>query len=1036
MQDFRGSLHETLQLVSGALRLSSQTVSSGPDQLRGQLVGRLLGVRLEEVRQLIDEVAGLVDRPWLRPLVPTLTSPGGLLRWIVRGNFSEIAISPDGSRALAASGNVVRVIDIRSGRELLPLSGHRREVDWLAISPDGSRAVSSDFGNEIRVWDLKSGTETQLLRESTLTRMVLDRDGKIGIASLTGEEGRIAVCDLANGTIVNTVESSGLPCCLSRDGAHLVVREGNLLRVINLQDGLEISSVEVGTGVAEVCWDAMIALASDDRTESGADDHSILVWDLRSGELRGTMKGHKDRIRCLTCASDGHTAASASNDGSVRVWDVHSRATMAVLRHGAGFWDAWVALGRRSGVESVALSADGQTVLSLADDLRAWVLPQTKQVRVLEGHEGEVDELDVSPDGSSLVTAGADSSVRVWDLATGQPKLVVRFKGSRCRGVKFSRDGTAILSAWHKDFFADFPGGEESAKPVRGIVLIDPQDRTARVLSSDNMLVGSINIAPDGSWAMSGGGERYAWRLLDDGSMEVLTDEEECERQVLADIEPIDAVAIMPDGCRALSTNYCTEDYQVPLVSLWDLEADEAIRSFEGHRKNVEAVAATPAGDRFLSASADETVRVWDIDSGEELRVLRGHSATVESVSVSPDGSRAITGSRDGTVMVWDLNSGETEMVLEGHTRGVNAVAVTPDGRSVVSASGDHTVRVWDLATDQAGTGLETHLGPVTAVAMASRAPRAVTVMSDQLTLWDSSTQSILRQYDTPAWANLGGSAVLGSDGETVFATTLAKGDDPPGLLVWSLGEGDGCSESIEEIVGRAGPEHDHGIRAVALTPELDLALCGCTDHTVRLWRMQRPAFITYEYVSGLYLRAEGEEISCLEGHSKGVLDVAMTPDGRRGISASVDHTLRLWDLESGSELCVLEGHTSPVNAVAISDDGQLAVSGASDRALKVWDLSRLPSQGPSDSESFCVQTIRLHTDAVSAVVLTSDIRYGVSAARDNTVRVWNVRTGKQVASQTVDAPVLDCAVSEDGRTIVAGDETGHVHFLELCGAR
>ena len=66
---------------------------------------------------------------------------------------------------------------------------------------------------------------------------------------------------------------------------------------------------------------------------------------------------------------------------------------------------------------------------------------------------------------------------------------------------------------------------------------------------------------------------------------------------------------------------------------------------------------------------------------------------------------------------------------------------------------------------------------------------------------------------------------------------------------------------------------------------------------------------------------------------------MAVTPDGRRAVSASVDRTLRLWDLESGQTIRTLEGHTDSVSAVAVTPDGRRAVSASDDRTLRLWDL-------------------------------------------------------------------------------------------------
>jgi hypothetical protein len=78
-----------------------------------------------------------------------------------------------------------------------------------------------------------------------------------------------------------------------------------------------------------------------------------------------------------------------------------------------------------------------------------------------------------------------------------------------------------------------------------------------------------------------------------------------------------------------------------------------------------------------------------------------------------------------------------------------------------------------------------------------------------------------------------------------------------------------------------------------------------------------------------------------LEGHSARVVDVAMSGDGRRAVSASHDYTLKVWDVDSRLELRTLEGHDGPVNCMAVSGDGRLAVSASHDYTLKVWDVDR-----------------------------------------------------------------------------------------------
>jgi WD40 repeat protein len=78
------------------------------------------------------------------------------------------------------------------------------------------------------------------------------------------------------------------------------------------------------------------------------------------------------------------------------------------------------------------------------------------------------------------------------------------------------------------------------------------------------------------------------------------------------------------------------------------------------------------------------------------------------------------------------------------------------------------------------------------------------------------------------------------------------------------------------------------------------------------------------------------------------------------------------------------------------------------------------------------VHVLEGHTSRVHAVALTPDGHLAISASKDCTLRVWELDNGREIAAFTGEAAILCCAVAPNGLTIIGGDESGHVHFLEL----
>jgi WD40 repeat protein len=200
---------------------------------------------------------------------------------------------------------------------------------------------------------------------------------------------------------------------------------------------------------------------------------------------------------------------------------------------------------------------------------------------------------------------------------------------------------------------------------------------------------------------------------------------------------------------------------------------------------------------------------------------------------------------------------------------------------------------------------------------------------------------------------------------------------------------------------------HSDSVYCVAMSPDGRRTISASLDRTLKVWDLET-----------------GRELRTLQGHSDSVYGVAVSPDGRRAVSASSDKMIKVWDLETGRELRTLQGHSDSVISVAVSPDGRRAVSASSDKTLKVWDLE-------TGRE---LRTLQGHSRRVEGVALSPDGQRAVSASWDNTLKVWDLETGRELRTlQGHSGSVRGVAVNPNGRRAIStsDDKTLKVWDLE-----
>jgi WD40 repeat protein len=441
--------------------------------------------------------------------------------------------------------------------------------------------------------------------------------------------------------------------------------------------------------------------------------------------------------------------------------------------------------------------------------------------------------------------------------------------------------------------------------------------------------------------------------------------------------DSVTAVAVTEDG-QIISGSYDKT------VKVWDIHSGNLLYTLTGYSEGVLSVAVTGDG-QIISGSDDKTVKVWDIHSGNLLYTLTGHSNRVWAVAVTEDG-KVISGSDDKTVKVWDIHSGNLLYTLTGHSGDVNAVAVTGDGK-VISGSRDETVKVWDIHSGKSLHTLTTgHSNMVTAIAVTEDSKVISGSLDHTVKVWDIHSGNLLHTltgHSHWVWAV----AVTG-DGKVI------SGSSDNTVKVWDIHSGN----LLHTLTGHSG-----NVRAVAVRGD-GKVISGSKDETVKVWDIH-----------------SGNLLHTLTGHNDGVSSVAVTGDGKI-ISGSYDKTVKVWDIHSGNLLHTLTGHSDWVKAVAVTGDGKV-ISGSHDHTVKVWDIH----------SGNLLHTLTGHSHLVHAVAVTGDGKV-ISGSHDHTVKLWDMETGEILINFMADANIFCCAVSNDCKTVIAGDYIGRLLFLGLEG--
>jgi serine/threonine protein kinase/WD40 repeat protein len=538
----------------------------------------------------------------------------------------------------------------------------------IAFFASGTRLVSALVDGRVAIWDsegaelVRIGTE---LAGSNIRNLDVPRDGP-PLVALGTDDGQVRIWDLdADRWLdVSTEDEPILDLEWDRSGTRLLFSTASSVHLWRLDhpfrdhpierhpsstqpsrlgfssDGERYTASTLSANAGEIFWwDSATGEQVTDESSiprplvrawglsydstrfavAGGDGiRSCVLQDARTGEVQLVLRGHNDYVGAVEWTPDDTRLVTSSDDGTIRLWDTATGASLAVL--GA---DPWSPLAVKSDGSGVAFRAEGT--------LRYFDFTLSSST-VIEPDVSFVYHLAYSPDGTLLAASSPHSfHTTLMDPLAGRIVRTID-TGAQGLGIVFSRDGATL------------DVGQTNIDVVTGVVTPRSGIAEAEWLKPDRwgarFSPGAVLSADGTLMARAGMGNNTTNAVVRD----VATGE------VVFEVEgDFWSVALSPDG-----TLLAAGHGNPGRVEIWSLADRRKLIDLPPHGAHAYCVEFHPDGKRLATGGSDNAIRLWDTTAWEPVLELRGHTSYVKTLVFSLDGTQLTSGSGDLTVRIWD----------------------------------------------------------------------------------------------------------------------------------------------------------------------------------------------------------------------------------------------------------------------------------------------------------------------------------------------------------------------------------------------
>jgi WD40 repeat protein/transcriptional regulator with XRE-family HTH domain len=602
---------------------------------------------------------------------------------------------------------------------------------------------------------------------------------------------------------------------------------------------------------------------------------------------------------------------------------------------------------------------------------------------------GIVQSVSTSPDHKLLAAAGADGTLRLWNVAApGHAMLISTLLQADSvhplYTTAFSPDGKILATAGAGQVVKLW----NVSNPAHPLPLSTP-------LTGPTSTVYSIAFSPDGKTIAAGSNDKTVrlWNVSDPARPVPLG------RPLTGPAAAVQSVAFAPGGTVLAAGS---ADKTVRLWNVASLSRPVPLPGgpLTGPASMVTGVAFSPRDNLLAAASQDDKVWLWKMGAGKPVPdgTLAGATNWVNTVAFSPDGAALAAGTSEARVLVWSM---ATRSLTAALPQPQPVTTVTWDGTGLLAAAdADGTASIWTLPTPVLPTD--------NASASVAYSPdgKTLAVGGRNIELWNASSRELTATRPLPGGMSVNGLA-YSPDGKILAA---AYADSRVQLL---------AGKTLEPLGPAFRASARDNAESVAFSPDGKTLATGGDDGTVRLWSLADPA--------------RPRQLASVPDSGTYVYTVVFAPDGKTLAAASIDNLTRLWNITDPAHPATigkpLAGLASYAIGLAFTPDSRLLAVGSADGSVRLWNVSNpahpvlagAPLTGP--------------TGYVWAVAFSPDGKTLAAGVTDHTVWLWNVADPTHPSLiATLTGPsdhVYSVAFSPNGGELAATSYDGTVHLWD-----